>query len=289
MKARSIASVLALLIVASLAGLYGIGWALSSPAPARIGTAPPSLDASAVAFSSRSGSVVHGWLARVPAAPASILLLPGVRSNRLSMVGRAKFLRRAGYTTLLIDFQATGESPGDAITFGWQERFDVLAAVEYLKSRTGGRPVAIDGVSLGGAATLLATPPLSIEAAVLEAVYPSIDRAVANRLRMRMGPVGGALAPLLLAQLRPRLNVTAADLKPIDHIAALGCPLLLIGGADDRHTTADDTNLLFATAREPKQLWMIPGAAHVDYLEFVPDEYRRRVLAFLASALGVRS
>src|SRR5262245_8964633 len=242
MRVRVIAAGMAALVVISAGALYATGWALSRPVPARSASPPPSLAASPIAFSSRSGSVVHGWLSRAPDAPASVLLLPGVRANRLSMVGRAKFLRRAGYTTLMIDFQATGESPGDAITFGWLERHDVIAAVEYLSARTAGRPVAIIGVSLGGAATLLAAPPLSIQAAVLEAVYPSIDRAVANRLRMRMGPAGELAAPFLLAQLRPRLQVTESDLRPIDHIANLGCPVLVVGGKDDRHTTADDTN-----------------------------------------------
>jgi alpha/beta superfamily hydrolase len=49
------------------------------------------------------------------------------------MVDRALFLRDAGYSVLLIDFQATGESPGDVITFGWRERLDVLAAVDFLR------------------------------------------------------------------------------------------------------------------------------------------------------------
>jgi fermentation-respiration switch protein FrsA (DUF1100 family) len=200
------------------------------------------------------------------------------------MVRRAEFLRQAGYSTLLIDLQATGESEGEAITFGWRERFDVLAAVQYLHTRMPSRPVGVVGVSLGGAATLFATPPLRTEAAVLEAVYPSIDRAIVNRLEMRLGPLGRLAAPLLLLQLRPRLGVGAADLKPIDHIAQLACPLLVIGGTADRHTTLDDTRLLFAAAREPRELWLIQGAAHVDFLEFAGDVYRLRILAFFDHA-----
>jgi fermentation-respiration switch protein FrsA (DUF1100 family) len=169
----------------------------------------------------------------------------------------SNFLRRSGYATLLIDFQATGESVGDAITFGWRERFDVLAAVQFLNARMPGRPVAVVAVSLGGAATLLATPPLDVQAAVLEAVYPSVDRALLNRLRMRIGPFGPAVVPVLLAQLGPRLGVTAADLKPVEHIAVLGCPLLIVGGTLDQHTTIDDTRLLYSAAREPKELWLI--------------------------------
>jgi alpha-beta hydrolase superfamily lysophospholipase len=273
-------------LVGAVGVLSGLGWTLSRPVPARVGPPPASLDAEAVAFPSQSGSVIHGWLSRSPAARASVLLLPGVRANRLSMVPRAEFLRRAGYSTLLIDFQGTGESAGDAITFGWRERFDVLAAVQCLKARIPGRPVAVIAVSLGGAATLLAGPPLEVQGVVLEAVYPSIDRAVVNRLRMRIGPFAPVVAPLLLAQLRPRLHLGAADLKPVEHIGAIGCPVLLIGGTLDRHTTVADTERLFAAAREPKELWLIPNAAHVDFLEFAGEAYRRRILAFLAAALS---
>jgi fermentation-respiration switch protein FrsA (DUF1100 family) len=142
------------------------------------------------------------------------------------------------------------------------------------------------GVSLGGAATLLATPPLQIDGVVLEAVYPSIDRAVHNRLAMRLGPLASLTAPLLLAQMRPRLGVGATELRPVDHIAQLRCPVLIVAGELDRHTTADDTRLLFAAASQPKDLWLIQGAAHVDYFEYVGDEYQRRVLAFFDRTLG---
>jgi len=284
---RFVSIALVFVLLSGAGGIYALGWALSRPVPVEVGPIPANLiEAEAVTFSSQSGSMIHAWLSQAPAATASVLLLPGVRANRLSMVRRAEFLRRSGYTTLLIDFQATGESVGEAITFGWRERFDVLAAVQYLNGRMPGRPVAVLGVSLGGAATLLATPPLEIQAAVLEAVYPSIDRALVNRLRMRIGPFAPAVVPLLLVQLRPRLDVAASDLKPVEHIAMLGCPLLLVGGTLDRHTTVDDTQLLYAAARAPKELWLIPGAAHVDYLEFTGDVYRRRILAFLAAALS---
>ena len=272
-------------LLAAALGLYAVGRALSRPVPATIGAAPSSLDAHAVAFSSRSGSTIHGWLSRTPGRRGAILLLPGVRGNRLSMVRRAEFLRQAGYSTLLIDFQGTGESEGDTITFGWRERFDVLAAADYLKARSPDQRIGVIGVSLGGAATLLATPPLELDAAVLEAVYPSIDRAVVNRLSMRVGPLAHLAAPLLLLQMRPRIGVGASELRPVDHIGQLRCPVMIVGGTLDRHTTVDDTQVLFAAAAQPKDLWLIPGAAHVDYLEFAGEEYRRRISTFFERTL----
>jgi fermentation-respiration switch protein FrsA (DUF1100 family) len=199
------------------------------------------------------------------------------------MVDRALALHRAGYSTLVIDFQATGESPGEAITFGWRERLDVIAAVQTLRQMLPTEPIGIIGTSVGGAATLLAAPGLDVQAVILEAVYPSVDVAVENRLRMRFGSVGAMLSPLLLVQLRPRLGVWPSDLRPVDHIALLQCPILIIGGDVDQHTTTEDTRRLYAAAREPKELWLIPGAAHVDYFHASRD-YQRRVLAFLDQA-----
>jgi uncharacterized protein len=285
MTRRSPVLTLALILMAAALGLYTAGWSLSRPVPARIGAAPASLAAEAITFSSESGSQIHGWLSRSTGERGIVLLLPGVRGNRLSMVRRAEFLRQAGYATLLIDFQATGESPGDAITFGWRERLDVMAAVRYIETRVPNLRIGIIGQSLGGAATLLATPPLEIDAVVLESVYPTIDRAIRNRLSKRIGPLAPAVAPLLSAQLRPRLGISSSALRPVDHIGQLHCPVLVIAGSGDHHTTAEDTQLLFAAAREPKQLWMIPGAAHVDYLEYSGADYRHRVLEFLATAL----
>jgi pimeloyl-ACP methyl ester carboxylesterase len=134
------------------------------------------------------------------------------------MVERARFLRRAGYSVLLIDFPATGETTGDHITFGWKESRDVLAAIDFVHQTDPTAPVAIIGSSLGGVAALLATPPLKIDALVLEEVYPTIEIATRNRMENYLGVFGRMLTPLLLNQLQWRLGVSASQLRPVDHI-----------------------------------------------------------------------
>jgi uncharacterized protein len=285
MTKRSILAALFGTILLGAAGSCAVSWQLSRPVPARIGPPPPDLESEQVVFRSDSGSLIRGWLSRGVPRGGIALLLPGIRANRLSMVGRIRFLRTAGYSTLAIDFQASGESPGDMITFGWRERFDVMAAVRLLKEKIPGEPIAIIGASLGGAAALFAAPELDVHALILEAVYPSFDVAVENRLRIRLGAIGAAFAPLLLAQVRPRLGVWPSDLKPVDRIALLRCPVLVIGGARDRHTTPADTRRLYDAARPPKELWMIDDADHGDFLSAGGKVYERRVLAFLAAAL----
>jgi fermentation-respiration switch protein FrsA (DUF1100 family) len=201
------------------------------------------------------------------------------------MVGRANFLRDAGFAVLLVDLQATGESGGSRITFGWREREDVLAATNFIQRMLPQRPVAVLGTSLGGAAAILATPQLKVDAMIVESVYPTIEEAIRNRLAIRLGPAGPMVAPLLLLQLR-RLGLQPSQLHPIDKISQAHCPLFVVGGTRDRHTTPAETRRLFEAATAPKQLWLVPNAAHVDLHRYAGREYERRVLAFLGASFA---
>jgi uncharacterized protein len=280
---------LALILLAGLLAGTGIllyvGYALAAPMPAVIGPPPPDLQAETIEIPSPSGSRLRGWLCRVPGSRGVVILMHGVRANRLSMVERARLFRANGYSVLLFDFQAHGESPGEHITFGSLESRDARAALDRVRREFPGQPVAAVGTSLGGAAAILADPPLPLRAMVLESVYPTIEEGTANRLRIRFGPLGPPLAPLLLAQLRPRLGISLASLRPIDRIRRVRCPVFVLSGTRDEHTTADETRALFARAPEPKRLWLVPGAAHVDLLRFAGKEYERRILGFLDEAM----
>lgn len=259
--------------------MLAVGLHLSAPRPTAVG--PPPAGAEAI------GAPVHGWFVP-PAAPGrgAVLLLHGVWENRRRMLARADRLRREGYGVLLIDLPAHGESPGARITFGARESAGAAAALAWLRARLPGERMGAIGISLGGAATLLGPAPLPVEALVLESVYPTIDAALANRLRVAAGAVPAALlAPLFHLLLPPGLGVSAADLRPIDRISGIAAPLLLVTGAEDNRTTPAESRVLFSAAPAPKRFLAIPGAGHVDLATHDPDRYWGAVLPFLAGAL----
>ena len=279
------------LIKGTVAGVAGVAFAgvavswfvagaLVAPSPRTVGAPPADLNAVSISFESESGSLVSGWHVRSELNNGVIVLLHGIRSTRLSMLERARILHDAGYSTVMIDFQAHGESPGDAITVGFLEKHDVRAAVQFARAEHPDEPIAVVGVSLGGAATLLASP-LDIDAVVLESVYPNIADAIHNRVAARLGPLAWLPESLLLIQLRPRLGISPSELRPIDHIDGVGCPVCVVSGTDDQHTTESETRSLYSAALEPKSLWLVEGAAHVDLLEHDPKGYRQNVLSFL--------
>ena len=283
-KARLLAGLLLTLGLAGTA-IWWTGSLLSAPYPTAVGAPPPWLPATTVHIESRSGSRLSGWF--VPArhgqgtTKAAVLLLHGSGGDRRSMLGRARFLHRAGFPLLLIDFQAHGESPGLYRTFGHLEARDAEAALRWLRSRLPDTPVGVIGFSLGGAAALLGATAGEADALVLEAVYSDFETAAANRIELRLGPVGRLLSPLLLWQVGLRMGFDPSTLSPLQRVPTVSTPLLVIGGGEDSRATPAETRSLYAAATAPKELWILQGAAHQDFHSLDPRGYERRIIAFL--------
>ena len=263
-------------------GVLGAGELLSRPAAHAVGAPPAGLGARDVQLAVDGGSV-RGWF--VPGRPGAgaVLLLHGVRADRTAMLGRAGLLKQAGYSVLLIDMPAHGESDGERITFGWREQAGVRAALDWLRHERPAEKIGVIGVSLGAAALVYSHA--AADAAVLESMYPTIDDAVSDRLQQWRGAAGRVVAPLLLWQMPLRLDIDPAALRPVDRMAALGMPVLIASGTQDRHTRWDETLRLYAAAQAPKALLPVQGAAHEDLLAYNAQAYAADVLPFLARYL----
>ncbi len=269
-----------------------MGLRLVAPYPVSLGDVPNALaGAQTITFGSRSGSVLRGWfLPPTRAGGGGVVLAHGYHTTRGMFVRRAAYLHQKGFGVLLFDFQASGESPGAHITLGGLEGLDLQSAVAEMHRRLPGERIGALGVSMGGAAIILAPGPVPIDAAVIESAFPTIDSALRNRLLASLpGPVAPVmttiLTPLLEAMMRPVLDYGPADLRPVDHIADLGAPLLLLAGTEDRRTTIAESEDLVRHAREPKQFWAVDGAGHVDLEKFDPAAYWDHVLPFLTQHL----
>lgn len=258
---------------------------LAAPAHHVFGPPPVELHATAVTFPSASGSQIHGWFAPGLARHGAVLLLHGVRADRLAMLPRARWLHDLGYSVLLIDFQGTGESDGKAVTFGYRESLDASAAFAWLKARVPGERIGIIATSMGGAAVLLAKPAIQADAIVLEQVYPTIEDALRDRLSLHMGTAGLWLMQPFLVTMRATLGIDSQQLRPIDHIGALTSPRLLIAGSADMHTRLNESQAMYAAAGTKSWLWVVPGARHVDLYRHAGEAYRRRVGSFLNDRL----
>ena len=279
---KKILKLLTLLLALGLFLLYLIGNYLTEAQVEQVGAIPQDFrNARKVSFPSKSGSQLSGWILESKQGKGGVLLLHGVKSNRLQMVNRARFLQEAGYDVLLFDFQAHGESNGTQITFGYLESLDAESAYNYLADRVCNPSIAVIGVSLGGASALLGEVKTKAKVLILEAVYPTIEEAIKDRMRIYFGSFGGYLSPLLTLQIPPRLGIGIDQLRPIDAMDKVEGALLLIAGEQDKHTTIEESKCMFRRAKEPKEMWIVKGAGHANFDKVKAKEYKDRILEFL--------
>ena len=279
---KKILIVLTLLFTFFLIIVFSAGSYLTTAKPSEIGEIPSNLkNIRAVSFPSKSGSQLSGWLLEAKQGKGGILLLHGVKSNRLQMLNRAIFLQKAGYDVLLFDFQAHGESQGEQITFGYLESLDANTAYEYLANRVCNPSIGVIGVSLGGASVLLGDVSKKANVLILEAVYPTIEEAISDRFEIYFGLFGAYLTPLLTVQIKPRLGIGMDELRPIDHVQNIEGAVMFVIGSKDRHSTVLESKKMFLQAKEPKELWIIDGAGHANFDKFLGEEYNKKILDFL--------
>jgi alpha-beta hydrolase superfamily lysophospholipase len=283
-KKPKLKTIIIVTMAIGLIGTFIVSWVTASKliaaAPKIIITPDLSIPIEDISLTSLSGSTLSGWHIQSNQKKGVVILVHGIRANRTSMIERAKFLYDAGYSSVLIDLQAHGESTGDMITMGHLEKHDVKATIEYVKETHPLEPIGLIGVSLGGAAATLASP-LNIDAVILESVYTDISQAIHNRVSIKLGPLSWLPAEILIVQIEPRIGVNIANLRPIDKIQSIASPVFIISGKNDLHTTEAESRSFFNEAKQPKELWLLDNAKHVNLYKHSPTLYKSKVLEFL--------
>lgn len=265
-----------------LAGIAG-SWVLTRARPAAI-PVRNDLDGhpiEIVGATTADGLTVRGWLVRAAVDSRDcVVLAAGIRGNRMAMTSRAEWYLARGWSTLLVDLRATGESEGEHVSMGWHEADDLRAWHAVLRERGFGR-LGAHGQSLGAAA--IAYSDLPWDFVVLESCYVDIDEAL--RARLPWVP----LPDLLLWPLRCGSewwsDTAAAQLRPIDHVARRGQPtLFLCGDADEKVGPEGTQRLLAACAAVDKRMVLVIGAGHADLLGHDRIAVLQALAAFVPAA-----
>lgn len=233
---------------------------------------------------------LRGWFVPAEGTPRGVLVLcHGRQGTRADMLRHAQYLRQAGFSCLTFSFRACGDSPGTMSTIGWREVGDALGAVRYLKSRPDTRnlPLGIYGSSMGAAVAIQAgaKSPL-IRAVAADSSYTYLDRAIDQRFRGLMGGAGPLFAIPVGFFGERMTGMHAHDISPLVVVGKIAPrPLFLIHGKSDILIRYQDSEELYRAAGQPKTLWLVPGAAHVQNFTLHPDEYRSRLRDFFVRAL----
>ncbi len=280
--------ILVLLIILSL-GYFGMGllvvlW-MTSPSrkfpeatPASVG-----LGYREVEFLSTDGVRLSAWWVPVEGSYLAAVLVPGWGGHKFDehLLQTVPVYHDAGYSVLLLDLRAQGESDGARRTLGYREVRDVRGALAWLQ-RQGYRldQIVLHGWSMGGATALRAAPGTGVAAVVEEASYADLPLLLGDKIP-EFVPFGGLLRPAILLAGRLFPDFDPWDVVPKKEAAKLsdeGVPLFVI------HSTGDNIvpykqAALFAAAYPDANVWKLEKYGHVKAYEH-PD-YAQKLRAFL--------
>jgi fermentation-respiration switch protein FrsA (DUF1100 family) len=255
------------------------GREVGQPTPADYG-----LNYSEVSFPAAEDKLtIRGWFISGQSERV-VLVLHGKGGNRTTLLPIVAPLAQSGFNLLLIDLRGHGASGGDNISYGYYEQRDVLGAVAYLKNR-GFKPehIGLFGHSMGAATGLLAMGKTQdIKAMVADSAYARLDK----ELEYAMPATSAGLLPsfllpgmLVTASLRHGIDVNLV--RPEDAVSKLGNQrLLLIQGDRDMLVPSSNIYRLKAAAGGKAEMWVVPGADHVQAYALHPDEYVNRLITF---------
>lgn len=235
-----------------------------------------------ISFTTSDGLTLQGWY--IPSANgAAVILSHPEASNRVGVLEAAAMLARNGYGVLLFDLRAHGESEGEVLPFGGAEAEDVVGAAAYLQGREDIDPDKIGamGLSLGAQVSILG----AAQSETIKAVVADGPCCTTFEDWPRPQSLGAWLyVPYDLVFFR-MLQWHANVSKPMSIQEAIAriAPrsVLLIGGSSEQNMLEHH----YRAAQEPKALWIIPEASHINGLNVRPEEYEERVVDFFAESL----
>ena len=244
------------------------------------------------------GIGIAGWYipagSGAAATAPTIIIAPGWKSNKTEVLKYAPFFHQR-FNLVLVDLRNEGRSGGTMSTFGYNERMDIRAVVDWLERTKHPSWIGAMGNSMG-AATMLgeAAGDPRIRALILDSMHArmldSFTDGVAHERNLPGLPTAWAVVGL--SSLRSGVDIPAVD--PVRTIATVGDrPVLLIHGTNDILDTVDHAakpNYAAAQAAGvPVTIHYCEGGGHGGLVDKCPGQWQSWVDQFLAGIPELRS
>jgi fermentation-respiration switch protein FrsA (DUF1100 family) len=244
-----------------------------------------------VAFNSDEDEIpLSGWFIPAARSDKAVIVCHGIGANKANFSGVSPFLHKAGLNVFLFDFRGHGDSDGHTITYGYEEARDVAGAVRYLQAR-GIKHIGLYGFSMGGSAVLHSLQRVpQVESIVVDSTFSDFPLRVEQQITWLPEPLDKVLVKAIDLSSQFELGISFGSISPGQHIAKFAPrPVLIIHGTKDSIISPQQAELNYAAAGQPKQLWLVPGADHIQCRAVAKQQYETRVAEFFTRTLGASS
>lgn len=198
----------------------------------------------------------------------------------------------AGFSCLVYDARAHGESGGDFATYGVRESGDLSRVLDATEARYGSEslePWLGFGISQGAAVLVQALPgeprlQAGVAVAPFSRLEPVLERAVANRISPHM-PSVLTWSVMTLGSVRGGFD--AREVNPVTAASRIGVPLMVVHGEEDGVIPLAQGRAVFEALPEGRgHRWrVVPEGRHGNVLATGGDELYHEMISFWVGAL----
>jgi len=230
------------------------------------------------------GYQLHGIYLPLEGSHKTVVITHGIETTLFASVKYVELFRSLGFNVLIYDLRHHGSSGGKNTTFGYYEKYDLRAIVDWAFMRTGpGGLVGTMGESLGGAiamqhAAIDTRPAFCIAASSFADFRQMLIYRFKYEFKLPVFPF------LQLANFMTTIisGMSFESVSPLRDIQEISLPVLLIHGAEDRYVPAQMSKDLFEAKKKGiRSIYLAQNAGHADSFTNNKEEYTQQVRSFL--------
>lgn len=216
----------------------------------------------------------------------TVILVHGLGGDFVSVYPQAEMYLKNNYNVIAIDQRASGESLDDKVSFGYYEKQDIKAVVDYVKSQNSEGEIVVHGFSMGAATAGLYAGTdhanLNVDGVIMDSSFESLKsvfESVWDDMNTGLPYSYAVWCGDIVLKIKYGFGFDDADVN----FALQSCqiPVLVIQGKqDDIATIAMGQNMYDSVKTEKKEIWIIDTKHIEGYIDF-PIEYTEKVFDFL--------
>lgn len=221
----------------------------------------------------------------------TVIVCHGVGANHSDIEVIHQVLYDAGFQVFTFDFRGHGLSDGHTITYGLNERMDVLGAYDACLARNDVDPDRLFalGVSMGGASLALSLSDMpEVKAAVLDSAFADLTSMVEHQFRFLPQSLRKVVTQVARGISWIETGADINQLAPARAMPKIEIPILIIHGDADRIVPVEHASLLHAAA-ENSTIHIEPGSPHIGTVMLNSTKYERLVSQHFLRALNSKS
>lgn len=219
-----------------------------------------------------------------------VICFHGYTSQGMSdYVGLSDYYRRQGFSMLLVDERAHGDSEGEYIGFGCLDRIDALMWIDWVLQQCGEETqILLHGTSMGGATVLMSSGlalPEQVKGIISDCGFTSAKEVFTHVLHSMYHLPAFPMIQIASLVNKKKAGYGLDECNAAKEVQKAEVPILLIHGDADTFVPCSMCEKIYENCASDKKMLIVKGAAHAESYYKDMDAYENALDNFIGGII----